>query len=639
MLSRYWHTLRYLRPIQFYGRLWFRLYRPRPELQPAPMRRLASRAWAAPPLRPVSMLGPTRFRFLNQTHDVPGPESWNAPTLDKLWLYNLHYFDDLNAQDAQARADWHRALIERWIAENPPGRGNGWEPYPTSLRIVNWVKYLGAVAGGEGTEAGRQGGTEKRGADACLVPQCLGASVPSTSLAIQARWLRKRLEHHLLGNHLFANAKALVFAGAFFDGPEAEQWLALGQCLLRRELNEQILPDGGHFERSPMYHAILLEDVLDVLNLAGVYPGVLDDALLARCGAKAVAMLDWLAAMTHPDGEISFFNDAAFGIAPPLADLGAYAKHLGIGARPESGGYASLNPPYSTRHSGREAGIQGRESNVAVTTSAGVVSEPTIHGRGPGFPAGTTDVQCCWLRDSGYVCLQAGPAVALLDVAPIGPDYLPGHAHADTLSFELSLFGQRVIVNGGTSRYGSGPERLAERGTAAHSTVQIDGVDSSEVWGGFRVARRARPFDVIISPEMAEMGMDPDLSPILVSAAHDGYRRLPGRPVHRRQWQLAEDRLVVTDRIEGVCRSAIARFHLHPQVEGIEPSIGEACGTLRLANGACIHWRVTGGHPRLVPDTWHPEFGRSVPSQCLEVVMTADQCAMELTWAASGPSR
>jgi len=97
------------------------------------------------------------------------------------------------------------------------------------------------------------------------------------------------------------------------------------------------------------------------------------------------------------------------------------------------------------------------------------------------------------LSDSGYIRIQSGDAVALLDVAPIGPDYLAGHGHADTLSFELSLFGQRCIVNPGVSRYGTGAERLRQRGTAAHSTVAVDGQNSSEVWGGFRVARRARP--------------------------------------------------------------------------------------------------------------------------------------------------
>ena len=645
-LARYWHTLRYLRPVQVYGRLWFRLYRPRPDVRPAPAARPVEGSWVAPVTKPVSLLGPTTFRLLNATHELgPGPEAWNDPARDKLWLYNLHYFDDLNATPSpragevcgegertarDQRPEWHLALLQRWVAENPPGQGNGWEPYPTSLRIVNWIKWALSPSG-----------------QRALPPDCLH------NLAIQARWLRRRLEYHLLGNHLFANAKALVFAGAFFVGPEGAagtkgpvarepaQWLALGQRLLRRELAEQILPDGGHFERSPMYHAILLEDVLDVINLAGAYPGTLDPGLMTLCRERATAMLRWLAVMCHPDGEIGFFNDAAIGIAPRLADLVAYGRRLGV------------------------AGQAARVSDVAATAAttagpsrargAGILIGSTADGHGgrqgdhPLRDKTTKPAAApIWLRDSGYIRLAAGPAVALLDVAPIGPDYLPGHAHADTLSFELSLFGQRVIVNGGTSRYGTGPERLAERGTAAHSTVRIDGADSSEVWGGFRVARRARPFAVQVISHPVQG----------VSAAHDGYRRLPGRPVHRREWRLTPERFSVVDTIEGGYGVAVARFHLHPAigiggleigdpVDPLEPhephdphqSLGPLPmppgGVLLLPGSQRVQWQVTGGQVRLVPDHWHPEFGLRVASRCLEVWFDGRICQMDLILAES----
>ena len=84
---------------------------------------------------------------------------------------------------------------------------------------------------------------------------------------MQVRFLRKRLEIHLLGNHLFANAKALVFAGLYFTGNEADEWLGKGLAILEREVPEQVLRDGGHFERSPMHHGIILEDLLDLLNV------------------------------------------------------------------------------------------------------------------------------------------------------------------------------------------------------------------------------------------------------------------------------------------------------------------------------------------------------------------------------------
>src|SRR5450759_4718040 len=302
------------------------------------------------------------------------------------------------------------------MSENPPGQGNGWEPYPTSLRIVNWVKWS------------LDGDTHS--------PEVVH------SLAVQARWLRKRLEIHLLGNHLWANAKALVFAGAYFEGVEAASWRDTGLRLLRRELAEQVLPDGGHFERSPMYHAIVLGDVLDLLQLAKRCPGCCAVGDVESWRSAAMRMRRWLRVMTHPDGGIAFFNDSALGIAPDFTALAAYADALGL-------------PPDAVPLAGIEA-----------------------------------------LPDSGYVRLQMGPAVLIADVGEIGPAYLPGHAHADTLSFELSLHGRRVLVNGGTSTYESGDERLRQRGTAAHNTVVVDGQDSSEVWGSFRVARRARPFAV-----------------------------------------------------------------------------------------------------------------------------------------------
>src|SRR5439155_4285503 len=139
----------------------------------------------------------------------------------------------------------------------PPGFGAGGEPYPLSLRIANWSKW------------------------ACSRFSLSGAAVHT--LAVQARYLRGRLEHHLLGNHLLANAKALVFAGLFFDGDESKEWLDVGLGILERELTEQVLADGGHFERSPMYHSIVLEDILDLLAMGRVFPSVVPPRTFERC--------------------------------------------------------------------------------------------------------------------------------------------------------------------------------------------------------------------------------------------------------------------------------------------------------------------------------------------------------------------
>ncbi|MCO5119200.1 MAG: heparinase II/III family protein [Burkholderiaceae bacterium] len=475
------------------------------------------------------MTGPSTFTFIGQARDIAadGRIHWGDPDWARLWRYNLHYFDDLAADGAAGRRLWHEQLVNRWIADNPLGKGTGWEPYPTSLRIVNWIKW--ALADDSSNEGGVR-----------LSPAALD------SLAVQARWLRQRLEIHLLGNHLWANAKALVFAGAFFDGPEAKGWLEKGLALMDREVREQILRDGGHFERSPMYHAILLEDLLDLIQLDDRYPGVLPSGLVAAWRETAVRMLAWLRVMTHPDGGIAFFNDAALGIAPDLAALDAYLQ--GLRKHGER--------PWSTDDSGQD----GVDEDLIV------------------------------LADSGYARLRCGPAVLLADIGPVGPDYLPGHAHADTLSFELSLHGHRVIVNSGISTYEAGAERLRQRGTATHNTVVIDGTDSSEVWSSFRVARRARPFDV-------RWGREAD-GTLWLQAAHDGYRRLPGRMVHRREWRLDPAGLRVIDRLEGRMHTAEARFHLHPSVDPAD--LGADIASLRVE-----------------ASTWHPRFGRTELSRAL----------------------
>ena len=521
-----------------YGRIWFRLLRPSPDLSPAPALRAQSGPWVLPARRRPSLIAVGRFCFLNETHDVPAG-AWDDPALQKLWRYNLHYFDDLNAQDAVSRVTLHEALLAQWVRENPPAAGSGWEPYPTSLRIVNWIKW--ALAGN------------------VLPVECVH------SLAVQTRYLARRMEFHLLGNHLFANAKALVFAGLFFDDKEAQQWLATGMEILAAQLPQQILADGGHFERSTMYHALALEDMLDLINVGRVFGATLP----AAWPGIAARMREWLAAMCHPDGEISLFNDAAFGIAPMPDELGRYALALGID------GAAA---PY-------------RQHRL--------------------------------LAASGYVRAAVAEAVLIMDVAPIGPDYLPGHAHADTLSFELSLFGRRLVVNGGTSRYGLGPEREAERGTAAHNTVTVDGQDSSEVWSGFRVARRARPFDLDIAD---------DGDCLRVACAHDGYTRLPGKPVHRRTWTLRSGALCVVDRIEGQFNSALARYHLHPDVI-CETAAGGRAGVLRLPGGKAVRWQVSGGQVSLGASVYCPEFGRRETTQCLMIAFGDErEVKLELGW-------
>jgi uncharacterized heparinase superfamily protein len=161
------------------------------------------------------------------------------------------------------------------------------------------------------------------------------------------------------------------------------------------------------------------------------------------------------------------------------------------------------------------------------------------------------------LPDTGLVRAATGGWHLLADVGEPCPAELPAHAHADTLGCLVHADGAPLLVDTGTSTYAPGPVRGYERSTAAHNTAEIDGCDSTEVWGAFRAGRRARVHGVA-----ADAG---GAGSITAEAAHDGYRRHGGRPVHHRRWSLTSAGLRVDDELTGGGRHAIVvRWHLAP---------------------------------------------------------------------------
>jgi uncharacterized heparinase superfamily protein len=482
-----------------------------------------------PVQKKTSLLNEDTFKFLNRSYSL-SEFGWNGDTnvISKLWRYNQHYFDDLVAVRSYQRKAWHDKLLKRWVNENMIGKGVGWEPYPVSLRIVNWIKWQ--LSGNK------------------LSNHCI------QSLALQATWLSKKIEWHIQGNHLFSNAKALVFVGLFFSNKETEILLKKGLKIIDEELNEQVLNDGGNFERSPMYHAIFLEDIFDLINISKTYPNIIKESQINKWIKIADNMLRWLNTMIHPDGNIAFFNDSAFEIASNFKELKKYAQRLGI--------------HYSD--------IQFNE---------------ITH-----------------LADSGYIRLKYKDLFGLIDVAPIGPDYLPGHAHADTLSFEISLFGQRIIVNSGTSEYKVSSIRKYERSTKAHNTVVVNDKNSSEVWSSFRVAKRAYPLDLKIKNSNNYKS---------IYCTHDGYKRLKGKPIHKRSWEFFESSLIIKDHLEGSFESAYAYFHFHPLINISKENNHN--WKLETQDGKKINFNIKIGDAKVENSFYSPEFGKRIETKRLKV--------------------
>ncbi len=402
---------------------------------------------------------PSSFSFLNISHDFKNNIDWNLSCYSKLWTYNLNYFDYLLQPGIKIEKGID--LVKKYIKDLPEVK-DGLEPYPTSIRIINWVKF-------------------------CLQNK-INDELINKSIHGHTRFLSGRIEYHLLANHLLENAFALCFGG-FYTGDK--ELFEKGRKLLSKELKEQILPDGAHFELSAMYHKIILEHLLDLIQITDVFP------LHKNWGQSlkifAGKMLGWIAAVSFYNSNIPLFNDAAFGIAPDTKSLLNYGENLGIKSRKLS------------------------------------------------------------LKESGYRKFTGQDWEIVVDVGNITPSYQPGHAHADTFSFELYYNGKPLIVDTGTSTYETCERRCLERATKSHNTVELFKTNSSEVWSSHRVGRRAQ---VCITEETSN----------IIVASHNGYKNKGA--IHQRSLQFKSDLIVIKDYVIFKKREknkfATAYFHFAP---------------------------------------------------------------------------
>lgn len=518
--GRLWRTVRHLQPIQIRHQITNRLRR----LFGRASRSRDPFALSVDPVRPLLLspfpphrtsLDGERFTFLNRPKAFSGEGGidWNFSEFGKLWLYNLTYFDYLLQQELPPEKGY--GLIRDFLAAFPKVK-DGLEPYPLSLRLINWVFFLSTYP----------------------PPADFEGDLPGirSAIKLQADLLADNLEYHILANHLLENGFALCFAGAYLDDAEL---LERGRTVVAEQLKEQVLGDGGHFERSPMYHQIILRRVLDLINLLQNHAECREGDFSQLLKKQAGRMLAWLENVTFGNGEIPLVNDAAKGIAPETATLKAYAKQLGVMA--------------------------------------------------PAVPLG----------ESGFRMLRREGWELFVDLGSIGPAYQPGHAHSGALSFVLFHGGKKVVQDTGVSTYEKNARRELERGTAAHNTVQVGDLEQSEMWGGFRVGRRARVFDLASGDRHA-------------AAAHDGYLAAAG-VIHRRRFFLEEARARIIDLLEGKEEVvATARIHFRPgpgiRLEGEEI----------VVDGLRFHFKgaqkVTLEHYRQAP-----EFNTLIPAQCAEV--------------------
>jgi uncharacterized heparinase superfamily protein len=544
-----YHSIRHTRTRQLLGRLGLLLKRralsrvlgPRrlpatlPAGQVPPLLRQIP-APVAPPRAELAVFegGWPALRVLNRVIPLAHPVDWHPPALEagtRLEKLNLHYMEFLEGLDAREFA----RVVDDWIDHNPryrPGYWrDGWNSYALSIRCVVWMQQMRARRGRIGEDvAGRM----------------------AASLFLQLRFLRANLEVDIGGNHLIKNVKALLWGARVFTGSEARAWGQTGARLLTRELREQVLPDGVHYERSPAYHAQVFMDLLECRHV--LPPGAAREALDAVLHRMAAAAAN----LAHPDGLPSLFNDGGLHMTyAPAACLDVYARLLGRA------------PP----------------------TAPPVFAHP----------------------HAGYYGARAGQDYVLVDCGDVSPDYLPAHAHGDMLAFEWTLAGNRMVVDAGVYEYHAGACRDYSRSTRAHNTVTVADEDQCEFWGAFRMARRGRG-----RAERYEAG---DQGFVLVGT-HDGYSRLPGRPVHRRRFDASPRRIEVADVVEGGAGQPVrSRLLLHPECV-VKPDLD---GVTVTRGGAAF--RMTSPVPVRVQDAWWmPDFGVRLPTRQLVLDYGAAPC-------------
>jgi len=461
---------------------------------------------------------------------------WNPKEANRLWRYNLHYFDYLG--ESTRSLEEKCLLLDDWVANNPPGSEPAWEPYTASLRIVNWCRFLSPLP------------------IDCVKPAWLA------SLYQQARWLEANLELHILANHYFENIKALLFAGSFFNDKNAARWLKKFQRELIEQLHEQTLADGGHYERSPQYHCILLEDYLDLFVLVAKNPELFTLQTYNELSTAIRAALGVLIALQTPDDDIPLFNDSASGAAARPSEIILRAKQLGL--------------------------------------------DPTQTEPKP--------VEIIDLPDTGLYGSKTKQDYFLIDCGAIGPNYQPGHTHCDFLSYVLMADNQWLVVDSGVSEYEPGEMRRYVRSTAAHNTVIVNGQEQSEVWGEFRVGRRATRIQATM--QRSAQGID----------FHGSYRGFPsinGGITHRRRAmiKITDNRIVqldIADDLEGDgLFSTQSLVHFHPALHvTIDRNVANIFLNAQLiAQVAAIDTATL----RLEQGWYCPEFGLKQPNSVLVI--------------------
>ena len=428
------------------------------------------------------------FEFLNRKKSWISVIDWYDQQHGRLWNYHLQYCDFLLQSDLSQA---HKSkLIENLYRDLFDGKVNA-EPYPASLRSMNVMRWLSEQR--DNKNPGNEPYLNNRNEHILK------------GLSSELQFIKKNPEFHLMGNHLLENAFALLMGSEFLNEPGLRD---KADDILESEITEQFLDDGAHYERSVMYHQIMLSRILEAITYLH------DDDPWADPFRKLVPkMLAWLQNMRFQNGDLANFNDAT------------------------------------------DACKQETDRLIRLAHQLNLTSQPGLE-----------------LSESGFRKRVFGSYEWIMKTGGVAPACQPGHIHADTFSFILHVRNRPVIVDRGISTYSPGAERDRQKATVSHNCVTSDSLNTTDVWGAFRVGRR--PDVHLISDNPAELDMQLYYKSLFKS-----------RFSHRRTVKFEENRIIVTEEVNQG-QPANGFLHFHPDIKMVNINLkDENSGSFELMLG------------------------------------------------------
>lgn len=489
--------------------------------------------WNRDPIRDIDWPDLPSSRIDHRT--AAGDPKWiwelnrlqHLPWLAQAWLLtgNDRYADEAFEQ------------LDSWIDHNPPGRGLAWRgAFEAGIRAISVSIAL-------------QGLRDSRG----LTVERFRAAV--FMLAESARRCRtERSRYSSANNHLVGELAGLATVALLFPGlRRSTRWEHDAVAALCSEADRQILPDGSGAEQAVGYQIFTAELLLVVALLLerrdARAPAQLTDAIGRSARYLAAVVGDHDPAPRYGD------DDEGFALRLDPSPLRTVRDHLGIVG-------AVLGTPEALR-----AGTCSPMAPWLVGSEAAAVPRPS----------GNRLSDSVYAPDGGLVVLRSGRRRLTMDVGPLGYLSIAAHGHADALAVTLSVDGHDLVGHPGAASYYGHPDwRAVHRGTRAHPTVSVDGLDQSVIGGAFLWRHHAR-----VRTHCVDTGRG------TVDAEHDGYCRLD-KPVMHRRWLIAppnRNTVVVVDVLMGRGRHEFrTNWPLHPSLEAAP----DGCGHLITRDGVPV---------------------------------------------------